>query len=254
MELVPVVDLQRGQVVRGMAGERDLYRPNRSRLLNSSEPLATAAALVKQYEPGSLYVADLDGIEQGEVQSELLADLASLPVELVVDAGVETLAKAQKLFEMGVARVAIALETLPDLDLVCQFTREFGEERILFSLDMRDGQPIGECAAGMQSIEVVSRVVECGVHHLIVLDLAGIGKNRGVPTVAFCHSLKRRWPEMILWTGGGVRSLADIHTLSLARLDGAMVASALHDGGITPSDWRGFQSLSDDDILRAIDA
>jgi phosphoribosylformimino-5-aminoimidazole carboxamide ribotide isomerase len=66
--------------------------------------------------------------------------------------------------------------------------------------------------------------------------------------------MKKRWPDLVIWTGGGVRSLADLHQLFLNRVDGAMVASALHDGHISPADWRSFRALSNDSTQLAMDA
>lgn len=254
MELIPVMDLKQGQVVRGMAGERELYQPNRSRLMPGSDPVLTCRALLEQYRPSSLYLADLDGIAGGGVQTTLLEELATFDVNIAVDAGTASLPHARRLLELGVHRVIVALETLPRLDLVGRFVEELGADRVFFSLDLKDGKPLGAAAGRRQALEVVKEIVDLGVHQLIVLDLAGIGKNRGVPTLSLCHSIKRRWPDVVVWTGGGVRSVADLHALAVARVDGAMVASALHDGGITPADWDGYESLSDDRVLRAMDA
>jgi phosphoribosylformimino-5-aminoimidazole carboxamide ribotide isomerase len=120
-------------------------------------------------------------------------------------------------------------------------------------LDLKDGRPLGR--ARNQPAEVVGfAAVEAGIKRMIVLDLASVGAGRGVPTVSLCHALKNRWPEIVVWTGGGVRSVADLHTLALHLVDGVLVASALHDGLIQPSDCRAFQRFSSGEMLQAMDA
>jgi phosphoribosylformimino-5-aminoimidazole carboxamide ribotide isomerase len=254
MDLIPVLDLSQGQVVRGIAGERQRYAPNVSRLVSGAEPLRTAQALCKSFRPRFLYVADLDGIQTGAMQCSALADLRHCPAGLAVDAGVHALEAVHALLELGATEVIVGLETLPDLNLLGDWISELGPERIVFSLDLRNGRPFGPAAQDRHPMEVAAAALDQGVRRMIVLDLASVGIGRGVTTGALCHSIKTRWPDVILWTGGGVRSMADLHRLSLFRVDGVLVASALHDGRITPADWQTFVTLSSDDALLAMDA
>lgn len=254
MDLIPVIDLMQGQVVRGVAGERARYAPNRSCLVNSSDPLETALALIGRFRPNCLYVADLDAIQTGKVQTECLENLVRCSAPLAVDAGVKSVEAARHLVELGVAKVVVGLETLPELGLLERFVSDLGVEAVIFSLDLRNGRPLGP-GAGRTPVDVVSEAIQLGVHQLIVLDLESVGVSRGVPTGPLCHAIKSRWPDLIVWTGGGIRSLPDLHRLSLFRLDGVMVASALHDGRITPADWRTFEDLlSDDQTMLMMDA
>lgn len=254
MDLIPVLDIRQGEVIRGQAGQRENYQPNTSLLLQTAEPVATCHALIRHFRPKMMYVADLDGIERDEPQFELIERLAACSVELAVDAGIESLERARRLLSLGVRKVIIGLETLPRLDMMQQFVLELGAHQVIFSLDLLNGACIGPDAAHRSPLEVVGLAVEAGIRQMIVLDLSQVGMNRGVSTLALCHSIKNRWPDLVVWTGGGVRSLADLHRLSLNRLDGAMVASALHDGHITPSDWKSFVALSDDLTQMAMDA
>lgn len=255
MFLVPVIDLMQGQVIRGVAGQRENYGPNTSCLVDSADPLETCQALMQSFRPPLIYVADLDGIRTGKIQTECLSSLQNCGGPLAVDAGADHPDKVQRLFDLGIEKIIVGLETLSDLSVTEELIASFGQERILFSLDLHDGKPLGTASAGMHPMHVVSRVVGYGVRQLIVLDLAAVGISRGVPTGELCHNIKGRWPELVVWTGGGVRSLVDLHRLSLYRVDGVMVASALHDGRITPGDWQSFQNLlSDDDTMLMMDA
>jgi len=254
MDLIPVLDLRHGLVVRGHAGQRGNYQPNTSLLISSSGPQATIEALIQQFSPRCVYLADLDGIENQQPQYELIGELVKCNVPLAIDAGTSSPENARKLLELGVQKVVVGLETLPRLDAMQEFIQEFGPEKILFSLDLMNGDCIGPDAVGHFPLEVAAATIRAGVRQLIVLDIAQVGSNRGVSTISLCHSIKNRWPDLVIWTGGGVRSIVDLHKLSLSRVDGAMVASALHDGHITPADWKNFLALSNDLTQMAMDA
>lgn len=254
MDLIPVIDLMRGQVIRGHAGQREHYRPNVSHLVASADPLQTCQALVRHFRPHIIYIADLDGIQHQQPQLDVLETLARCDVDLAVDAGTASLEQALALIRIGVRKVIVALETLPEMDRLHEFVAVLGAEHVLFSLDLLNGDPMGPQGAGRSPIEVVSDAIGCGVRQMITLELSHVGTNRGVTTGGLCHTIKNRWPDLVIWTGGGVRSLADLHKLSLSRVDGAMVASALHDGQITGTDWKNFQTLSNDSTQMAMDA
>ena len=64
---------------------------------------------------------------------------------------------------------------------------------------------------------------------MIVLDLAGVGAEAGVPTIPLCQRLRAvHGPEIEIITGGGVRNADDLRALEAAGVDGVLVASALH--------------------------
>ena len=75
MQLLPVIDLMAGQVVRGVRGERSAYRPIRSSLCESSAPLDLAPRLLARAASDTLYIADLDALMGGKLQFDIIAAL-----------------------------------------------------------------------------------------------------------------------------------------------------------------------------------
>src|SRR5207245_1758187 len=92
------------------------------------------------------YVADLDAISGAAPQRSLVRALAALGGRLLVDAGVSTPARARETLADGggasAARVVIGLETLPSLAALGDVARVVGRERLVFSLDLREGEPV----------------------------------------------------------------------------------------------------------------
>ena len=66
MQIIPVLDLKGGLVVRGVAGKRDLYKPVESELCSSAEPAEVAVSLRSELGLGRMYLAALDAIDSGD--------------------------------------------------------------------------------------------------------------------------------------------------------------------------------------------
>src|SRR5262245_41095918 len=105
MPILPVLDLLRGQVVRGVAGRRAEYRPIVSRLVAGAAPLAVARALREQFGFAELYLADLDAIAGAPPALPLYRQLQTEGFRLWVDAGLQSEIDAGPLLDAGVASV-----------------------------------------------------------------------------------------------------------------------------------------------------
>jgi phosphoribosylformimino-5-aminoimidazole carboxamide ribotide isomerase len=71
------------------------------------------------------------------------------------------------------------------------------------------------------------------VRELVVIDLARVGSSAGPPLKAVAE-LATALPGVEIYAGGGVRDDADLQALESAGATGALVATALHEGRITP--------------------
>lgn len=232
-QLIPVLDLLGGHVVRGVAGRRDEYRPIESPLASGSNPVAIAEAIQDRYGLTRFYVADLDGIQQRTPDLHSLKRLSAAGFRLIVDAGSRTADDAQLLLDLGISRVIAGLESSPGPKSLEQLIARCGPDRLVFSLDLRRGQPIVDTDSAWSELTpdaIADRALSMGVQTLLVLDLVAVGMDRGVTTLEFVRRLRRRYPAVDLWTGGGIRDAADIQSASVAGADGILVASALHAG------------------------
>ncbi len=244
MRIIPVIDLKAGKVVRGVGGRRDEYQPILSRLTNSHEPLAVARTFVERFAPQELYIADLDAIERATPALEAISRIQALGAPLWVDGGVRGAADAQRLVGSGVDRVVCGLETLTGPDDLDEIVAAIGRDRVIFSLDLRAGLLLGNVdrwqaadAADVQS--VIELVVRTGIKRVIVLDLARVGMNDGAGTEEICRTMLARHAGVEFFIGGGVRDVRDLMGFETLGIKGALVASALHDGTISPADLDG---------------
>src|SRR5687768_11199822 len=94
MRVIPVIDLLGGQVVRGIAGQRELYRPIVSDISPTAMPADVARAFVERFGSDTAYIADLDAIACHSADPPLFVEayrrIAEPGLRLWLDAGVGT--------------------------------------------------------------------------------------------------------------------------------------------------------------------
>jgi phosphoribosylformimino-5-aminoimidazole carboxamide ribotide isomerase len=108
-----------------------------------------------------------------------------------------------------------------------------GSDRVVFSLDLQAGQPVARTGSPDRAgpLPLVQQAVRAGVRAVVVLDLARVGSGVGVD-LELGAEIRRAHPEIELLVGGGIGSARDLAGAAAAGYDGALVASALHDGGL----------------------
>ncbi|MGF6660961.1 phosphoribosylformimino-5-aminoimidazole carboxamide ribotide isomerase [Paraburkholderia atlantica] len=247
MQVIPVLDLLDGQVVRAVRGERSAYRPIQSRLVATSDPLATARALLEASGARTLYIADLGAILQRGAHASTLAALrAALPgIELWLDAGFADYASMRALFE----RIDAAVDQLDSPAAnsnLATLVPVFGSETLreihalhaaqraglapILSLDHRAGELLTATALDRSSAWWPSRV--------IAMTLDQVGSYAGPDLATFERLHAQAAAHTTLIGAGGIRNRADLAAAAGTGASAWLVASALHDRQIdcAPSD------------------
>ena len=242
VQIIPVLDLMHGTVVRGVAGERDSYLPVQSRLTDSSDAVDIAKSIRAEFDLDHLYVADLDSIVFGKPNEQTIRDLTNHGFRIMLDAGIQSLSDVELTSRTDVDSVVVALESIDSVDVVSAAVDLCGRDRMIFSVDMKCGQPMTGISQWqkMNPLSIIEEVTERGVKRIILLDLAAVGMGTGIPTLELCRTIKSRQPQLQMITGGGVSSVDDLRQASDAGADGILIASALHDGRVTTGDLNGF--------------
>ena len=234
LQVIPVIDLLQGQVVRAAGGRRHEYRPLISKLAVDARPATVAQALSGLGIPLA-YVADLDAIQGSDPAWPIYETLLEAGLQLWVDAGLADMGRLRALAEFNraapLAGIIAGLESLPSWDLLRTMHDLLGPERLIFSLDLKAGCPLTLWPEPLpEAEEFAAQAVACGVRRMIVLDLARVGSAAGAGSLDLCRAIHGRWPEVQLISGGGIRSNADLQALADAGCTAALVGSALHDG------------------------
>jgi phosphoribosylformimino-5-aminoimidazole carboxamide ribotide isomerase len=246
MQVIPVIDLFGGQVVRAVGGRRSEYRPVESCLAADAQPATIARAFVERFGFDTAYVADLDAIAGAEPVWSAYEAIAACGLKLWVDAGVGDSQRAEQMadFRTGhgmLDRVIVGGESIAGPGSIDKLLRFIGRERMVFSLDMLGGKLIGPAWKQYTPLDAARAAIDAGVQQIIVLDLGHVGMENGVSNIVVSLRIEQIDRSVRLITGGGIRSIADLELMTAMRVDAVLVASALHNGQLTSDDLRAFQ-------------
>jgi phosphoribosylformimino-5-aminoimidazole carboxamide ribotide isomerase len=239
-DVIGVIDLRHGDAVRAKGGRRDQYLPIET-VADEAVPRGDAKALARCYAERfgleRVYVADLDAIERRAPQHAVVRTIASVGVPVWLDAGVTSSDDARQAMECGASRLIVGLETLSSFEVLESIVRAVGRERVVFSLDLRDGQPIATTPelAQQSPQDLAARAADAGVSAILMLDLARVGSGSGVD-LELLADIRSGVSTVPFYVGGGVRSIGDVEQLRRVGCDGALVATALLNGQITKRD------------------
>jgi phosphoribosylformimino-5-aminoimidazole carboxamide ribotide isomerase len=230
-ELLPAIDLRGGRVVRlrhGDFGQETAY---------GDDPVAVALDFA---EAGAswLHVVDLDGARAGEQrQLSLIAGVVAEVrgrVRVEVGGGLRTGEAVAGMLATGAARAVVGTAALQDPGFAARLVAAHGRDRIVASIDVRDGLAVGDGwragAPGVPAAEAVTALAAAGVETFEVTAVARDGLLAG-PDLALLRSLVALGKGRII-ASGGVASIEDVIATRSAGCAGAIVGRALYEGRI----------------------
>jgi phosphoribosylformimino-5-aminoimidazole carboxamide ribotide isomerase len=228
MQIIPVIDIRKGAVVRARAGDRESYKPMSSPLAPTSASADVVAGFLTLHPFEKIYIADLDAIQEtGDNRREIEALIESFSALcFMIDAG------ASSLLWRGGARTecVIGSETLCDGD---SMRAAKDDPDVVLSLDFRDDVFLGP--------DALKDCVELWPSQIIVMTLARVGVRAG-PDFARVSQIISRAGERRVYAAGGIRDGRDLERLEALGAAGALVATALHDGALTWADFDRFST------------
>jgi phosphoribosylformimino-5-aminoimidazole carboxamide ribotide isomerase len=230
VRLIGVIDLLAGRAVHARRGQRDRYLP-----IGDGDAVALARTYLTRFGLRELYVADVDAILGTGTQQSIVAGVVALGAQVWLDTGATSADDARHAHALGVTHVVVGLETLPSYDMLDEICAALGGDCVAFSVDIRDGKPMGRVAGSQRPDQIAARAAKAGVSSVILLDLSRVGADSGVD-VDMIGRIRDAVPDQLLLAGGGVRGLGDLEQLANAGCDGALVATALHAGRLGPAE------------------
>lgn len=229
MQIIPVLDIMGGVVVRGAGGDRANYRPIVTPLAAGADPVTVADGLMTLADFAAIYIADLDAIEgRTPNHGALAALLQAFPqTQFWVDPGARTVADVAQILSVPRQVAVIGSESVVDAAVA---TGLADEPRAVLSLDFRGEDFLGPAELLADAAGWPQRVV--------VMTLAKVGSGAG-PDLSRLAEITARAGKRAVFAAGGVRHAGDVAALGRAGITGALVSTALHDGRLSPADLRG---------------
>ena len=232
MEVIPAIDLKNGRCVRLFQGDFN------QETVFSDDPLATALSWEEQ-GGHRMHVVDLDGAIQGRpAHLEVITSIAStLRIPVQVGGGIRDLRSAETWLDAGVDRIVIGTAAVRDPDMVQEICRKFGSERVVVSVDAKEGLVAlqGWKEASTTTVfQLASQMAQIGVVRLLYTDIARDGALSGPDFITN--------ERLVIETGlaiqasGGVASVEHIKDLVPTGVDGVIVGRAIYTGGVSLSE------------------
>ena len=232
MEIIPAIDLKDGRCVRLFQGDFN------QETVFSDDPLAMAQSWQDQ---GSqrLHVVDLDGAIQGKpVHLETISSIVkALDIPVQVGGGIRDQNSATAWIEAGVERVVIGTAAVRDPDMVQEVCRKLGSEKIVVSVDAKDGLVAlqgWQESSSVTVLDLASRMAKLGVVRLLYTDIARDGALTGPDLVTNARLTSET--DLAIQASGGVSSLEDLQRLLQTEVEGVIIGRALYTGAVSLPD------------------
>ncbi|MDB2705369.1 HisA/HisF-related TIM barrel protein [Pseudomonadota bacterium] len=225
MEIIPVIDVMGGKVVRASGGNRESYPLLQSCLTESYEPIGVIKDLLAFYSFSIIYIADLDAISDGKFDEQRYYEISSTfpNIEFWLDAGIKTQTEWQKVNQYFNIRPVIGSETLLE---PLWLKEPLVSEKSILSLDFQKGHFLGNKALLSDPVFWPKSI--------IVMNLDCIGSQLG-PDFNLLKQIQLRTENKVI-ASGGVRGPSDLLSLKEKGIKQALVASVLHDGRLAQED------------------
>jgi phosphoribosylformimino-5-aminoimidazole carboxamide ribotide isomerase len=226
-EVVPAVDMQDGQVVQLVGGQKGTGT-------TYGDPVAAAERWVAAGAE-TLHLVDLDGAFDGKRANAAAVDAisAAVDVELQLGGGIRTAADASSLLEAGVSRVILGTAAIEQPALVSQIDdRHPGS--VVVSLDAKGGEVVVAGwteTTGLEPAAAASRFEAAGAGGILFTDVDVEGQLEGIretPVRSVAAAV-----DIPVIASGGVATLADIEALRRAGASAVVVGTALYEGAFT---------------------
>ncbi len=228
MEVIPAIDLKDGRCVRLFQGDFA------QETVFSDDPLAMAKSWQDQ-GGHRLHLVDLDGAIQGKpVHLEVITSIVrELDIPVQVGGGIRDLATADTWLNAGVDRVVIGTAAVSNPDMVSEVCQKHGSERVVVSVDAKDGLVAlrgWKETSSVTVLELANQMVDLGVVRLLYTDIARDGALTG-PDLATNARLAEE-TGLAVQASGGVASVEHIKELLPTGVEGVIVGMALYTGTV----------------------
>jgi phosphoribosylformimino-5-aminoimidazole carboxamide ribotide isomerase len=218
------MDFLDGSVVHAVKGERSKYKPIQgSMICDSSDPFEIISAV----KPREIYIADLDHIQDIGDNFGIIKKISG-KTKTMVDIGVKNLEDVKKCAEIA-DTVIIGTETA-SFEVIKKAALQF-PGRINVSIDMKNGFVLTkDMTTEDRPEDLIRRLNKIEINEIIMLDLGKVGTSAGIDE-NFLNNIADLSTHNII-VGGGIKNLDDIETLRRLGINGALAATALHNGNI----------------------
>jgi phosphoribosylformimino-5-aminoimidazole carboxamide ribotide isomerase len=204
-------------------GERSRYGPIEqfSRIVTTSDPLR----LLDEVSPKEVYVADLNRLTGSGDNLEAIEKISSR-VRTLADIGISRTGEMACLADRIIPVLGTETVSLSTVEEAAPL------RDIVVSIDMKTRRVLAkdEELSGLSPLDLIRGLNTLPLKGVILLELDRVGTSSGLDREFLQQAATLSDHPLIL--GGGVRDLDDLQALEEMGFEGALVATAVHNGKI----------------------
>ncbi|GAB7009740.1 1-(5-phosphoribosyl)-5-[(5-phosphoribosylamino)methylideneamino]imidazole-4-carboxamide isomerase [Halorubrum trueperi] len=231
-EVIPAVDVQDGEVVQLVGGERGTGK-------RYGDPVEAAARWIDEGAE-TLHLVDLDGAFEGERVNAAAIEAVVDRVDRVDDeiglqlgGGIRTAQGARDLLDLGLDRVILGTAAVETPEIVAAID-ETHPGSVVVSLDAKDGEVVVSGwteGTGLDPAEAASRYEQLGAGAVLFTNVDVEGQLEGIDREAVAAVVDA--VEIPVIASGGVASVSDVVALKESGAAAVVVGTALYEGAFT---------------------
>lgn len=231
--IIPVIDILNSIAVHANKGERDKYKPLRSEILNTTNPIEIIKILSESFHFNEMYIADLDAIIKKKPNYDFLSKLVNNPkFNILLDPGISDINDILNYSKFQISKLILGLETINNLNIIRECIDILGPDKTCVSIDMYKGKLITKLKnyKDKTPLALIKTLKELNVKEIILLDLFRVGQKVGGVSPLYLKIRKKFHGDILI--GGGIKDFNDINMLYNHKFSGVLIGTALYDGSI----------------------
>ena len=230
MIVIPAIDLLDGKVVRLKKGAYDQatnYEPT---------PLEQAR-IYKDAGFNHIHIVDLNGARTGEfVNLPIIKEIIEKTgLSVQSGGGIRSFEDCEELIGAGISKIVSSSMAVKNRESWYKALATFGGDKCILGLDLKNGRVA--YTGWTETLDESPRdflvdMMKHGQTEVLCTDIARDGMLTG-PNIALYKTLKAGFPGLKIIASGGVSNAQDLHDLSAAGLDSAVVGRAYYEGHLS---------------------
>lgn len=231
--IIPVIDILNSQAVHAKKGERTKYKPIKSYLFQSTNPIEIINIIKSKFDFDEFYIADLDSIIKKTPNFQILEKILSISnIDVILDPGIINLKDILEFSKFKIKSLIIGLETIKNLKVISQSLEILNQKSIIISIDMYKGRILSNAKdiENQNPITLIKKIESFGIETIILLDLYRVGQKFGGIPPLYLDILRNFKGDVFV--AGGIKDYRDLLNYKENNFSGVLIATALYDGTI----------------------
>ncbi len=233
--MIPAIDLINGEVVRLFQGDYAQKTNYQYTVQERQQAYAASGATV-------MHFVDLDGAKDStKRQLATLKTVVKHPsMTIQVGGGVRCEGDVKQLLALGADRVVIGSLAIKQPELVTQWLKTYGNEKIVLALDIKIDAEGNKTLpthgwiedSGVNLEDLLAQYQDAGIKHVLCTDISKDGTLTGT-NVDLYTEVCAKYPDIDWQASGGIGSLDDIKALIPTGVSGVILGRSLLEGKFT---------------------